>query len=73
MTATQHRPDHRPERIAQVCPSEANHLAGDGALLLDVRELDEWSTGARCGFTAALATPPPSPLPCWTDPAATSY
>jgi rhodanese-related sulfurtransferase len=31
--------------IPQVDPAEANRMLGDGALLLDVREDDEWAAG----------------------------
>ena len=35
----------KPDRIAQVDPTETARLIADGALLLDVREPDEWSAG----------------------------
>ena len=35
--------------IAQIDPSTANDLAGSGALLLDVREFDEWRVGHIAG------------------------
>ena len=34
-----------PDQIIQVDPAEASRLASDGALLLDVREPDEWAAG----------------------------
>jgi rhodanese-related sulfurtransferase len=34
-----------PDQIAQVDPAQAAKLAADGALLLDVREPDEWAAG----------------------------
>ena len=34
-----------PDRIPQIDPARAARLAGDGALLLDVREPDEWAAG----------------------------
>jgi len=40
-----------PDQIAQVDAAEASALAGAGALLLDVREPDEWSAGHIPGAT----------------------
>ncbi len=40
-----HPPMTTPEQVTQVNPAEADHLAADGALLLDVREPDEWEAG----------------------------
>jgi rhodanese-related sulfurtransferase len=37
------------DRIAQVDPTETARLIADGALLLDVRELDEWAAGHAPG------------------------
>jgi rhodanese-related sulfurtransferase len=37
------------DRIAQVDPAETARLIADGALLLDVRELDEWAAGHAPG------------------------
>ena len=34
-----------PDRITQVDPAQAATLAADGALLLDVREPEEWAAG----------------------------
>jgi rhodanese-related sulfurtransferase len=34
-----------PDRIAQVDPAQAQILDADGALLLDVREPEEWTAG----------------------------
>lgn len=34
-----------PDQVTQVDPAQAAQLAGDGALLLDVREPDEWAAG----------------------------
>ncbi len=39
------------DQIPQVDPIEALQLAGDGALLLDVREPDEWAVGHAAGAT----------------------
>jgi rhodanese-related sulfurtransferase len=33
------------DQIAQVSPNEATQLAATGALVLDVREPDEWAQG----------------------------
>jgi rhodanese-related sulfurtransferase len=35
----------KPEQIPQIDPAEAVRLAHDGALLLDVREPEEWTAG----------------------------
>jgi len=37
------------DRIAQVDPAETARLIADGALLLDVRDLDEWAAGHAPG------------------------
>jgi hypothetical protein len=45
------------DRIAQVDPAETARLIADGALLLDVRELDEGPST----FPSASSTPPRCP------------
>ncbi|GAA3242447.1 rhodanese-like domain-containing protein [Pseudonocardia petroleophila] len=39
------------DQIHQVDPTEARQLAADGALLLDVREPDEWAAGHAADAT----------------------
>jgi rhodanese-related sulfurtransferase len=38
-----------PDQIPEVDPARAAQLAADGALLLDVREPDEWAAGHASG------------------------
>ena len=43
-----------PSQVPAVDPSEAMRLAGEGAALLDVREVDEWDRGHAAGSVLAL-------------------
>ncbi len=54
----------KPDLIAQVDPTETARLIADGALLLDVRELDEWAVGHAPGaLHVPLGQLDPSTLP----------
>lgn len=39
----------RPDQIPEIDPAQAVRLAADGALMLDVREPDEWAAGHAAG------------------------